>query len=117
MRVKGWKKVQNDTWQVSIPNSFFGDFNPFNDLMRGDWFWPRDRDHHTGAVHLDGHWLVEAAEKAEVLTPFGNAAKRGEQTLLNVNWQQVANGRQRVAADSLSAHSGIQIVDCDMDRS
>lgn len=26
--IKGWQKVQNDTWKVSIPNSFFDDFNP-----------------------------------------------------------------------------------------
>ncbi len=111
--VKGWKKVQNDTWQVSIPNGFFGDFNPFDDLMRGDWFWPKDREHHTGAVYLDGHWLVEASEKAEALAPFGNPAKRGEQTLMNVSWLQVANSEKRIAADSFSAHSGIQAVSCD----
>ena len=38
--VKGWKKLQHDTWQVSIPNSFFGDFNPFDDVLNGDWFQP-----------------------------------------------------------------------------
>ena len=64
--VKGWKKLQNDTWRVSIPNSVFGDFNPFNDLIRGDWFNPKDRDHHTGAVYLNGHWLAEAAKQQEV---------------------------------------------------
>ena len=26
--IKGWKHVRNDTWKVSIPCSFFGDFNP-----------------------------------------------------------------------------------------
>ncbi len=64
--VKGWKKLQNDTWQVSIPNSFFGEFNPFNDLIRGDWFIRKDRDHHTGAVYLNGRWLTEAAKQEEV---------------------------------------------------
>ena len=64
--VKGWKKLQNDTWQVSIPNSVFGDFNPFNDLIRGDWFNPKDRDHHTGAVYLNGLWLTEAAKQEDV---------------------------------------------------
>ena len=24
--VKGWEKVQNDTWRVVLPNTFFGDF-------------------------------------------------------------------------------------------
>jgi len=67
--VKGWKKVQNDTWKVTIPNSFFGDFNPYSDLISGDWFWPKDREHHTGAAYLNGHWLSEAAKHEEVLKP------------------------------------------------
>jgi len=65
--VKGWKKLRNDTWQVSIPNSFFGGFNPFSDLIGGDWFIRNDRDHHTGAVYLNGHWLFEAAKQDDVL--------------------------------------------------
>ena len=67
--VKGWKKLQGDTWKVIIPNSFFGDFNPYNDLISGDWFFPLDRKHHTGAVYLNGHWLSEAAKHEEVLKP------------------------------------------------
>ncbi|HET7119051.1 MAG TPA: DUF1565 domain-containing protein, partial [Hanamia sp.] len=27
--VKGWKKLENDTWEVKIPNTFFKDFNPY----------------------------------------------------------------------------------------
>jgi alpha-N-arabinofuranosidase len=69
--VKGWKKVQNDTWQVVLPNSFFGKFNPYADLIRGDWFFPKDREHHTGCVYLDGVWLAEAAKQDEVLKPAG----------------------------------------------
>jgi alpha-N-arabinofuranosidase len=70
--IKGWRKVQNDTWKVAIPNSFFGDFNPYSDLIHGDWFNPRGRAHHTGAVYLNGHWLTEAANLDDVLKPIGN---------------------------------------------
>jgi alpha-N-arabinofuranosidase len=65
--VKGWKKIQNDTWMVKIPNAFFGNFNPYSDVISGDWFRSKDRTHHTGAVYLNGHWLDEAAHKEEVL--------------------------------------------------
>ncbi|MHC4173597.1 MAG: right-handed parallel beta-helix repeat-containing protein [Planctomycetota bacterium] len=71
--IKGWRKVQNDTWKVAIPNSFFGDFNPYSDLIHGDWFNPKGRDHHTGAVYLNGHWLTEAANLEDVLKPIGNS--------------------------------------------
>jgi alpha-N-arabinofuranosidase len=70
--IKDWQKVQNDTWKVSIPNSFFADFNPYSDLIHGDWFNPRGRDHHTGAVYLNGHWLTEAAKLEHVLKPIAD---------------------------------------------
>ena len=70
--IKGWQKVQDDTWRVSIANSFFGDFNPYSDLIHGDWFNPKGRDHHTGAVYLNGHWLTEAAKLEDVLRPIGD---------------------------------------------
>jgi hypothetical protein len=67
--IKGWAKVQPDVWKVTLPNSFFGEFNPYRDLIRGDWFDPRGREHHTGAVYLNGDWLTEAAKLDEVLMP------------------------------------------------
>ncbi|UCC98027.1 MAG: right-handed parallel beta-helix repeat-containing protein [Phycisphaerales bacterium] len=70
--VQGWRKLQNDTWKVVINNSFFEDFNPYNDKIAGDWFNPRGRDHHTGAVYLNGHWLTEAANLDDVLKSVGD---------------------------------------------
>ena len=68
--VKGWEKVEGDVWSVALPNSFFGSFNPFSDLIHGDWFDARNRRHHTGAVYLNGKWLAEAPGIAEVLSPI-----------------------------------------------
>ena len=59
--IKNWVKVQDDTWKVTLPNTFFGNFNPYSDLIRGDWFSDQGRQHHTGAVYLNGEWRIEAA--------------------------------------------------------
>ncbi len=69
--IKGWQKVQSDTWKAVIPNSLFKNFNPYSDLIHGDWFNAKGREHHTGAVYLHGHWLTEAARHEEVLEPAG----------------------------------------------
>ena len=71
--VKGWVKAENDTWKVTVANSFFGEFNPYGDLIKGDWFNAKGREHHTGAVYLKGHWLTEAAKLEEVLEPAGES--------------------------------------------
>jgi len=65
--VKDWKKISNDTWMAIIPNSFFGSFNPYNDTIHGDWFHSNGRQHHTGAVYVNGKWLYEADKLDEVL--------------------------------------------------
>ena len=65
--IKGWEQLHLDVWKVVLPNSFFGSFNPYIDRIHGDWFDPKGREHHTGAVYLNGEWLVEAAKFEEVL--------------------------------------------------
>jgi len=70
--VTGWKKVENDTWTVTLPNRFFGEFNPYSDVLEGHWFRPRDRVHHTGSVYLNGEWRGEAASLEDVLKPAGD---------------------------------------------
>jgi alpha-N-arabinofuranosidase len=72
--VKNWVKVQGDVWKALIPNSFFGAFNPYSDLIHGDWFVPKGREHHTGAVYLNGDWLAEAASLDDVMKPQGSDA-------------------------------------------
>lgn len=69
--ITGWEKVQDDTWKAVVQNSLFGDFNPFLDLIKGDWFEPLGRPHHTAAVYLDGHWLTEAPVADSVMKPVG----------------------------------------------
>ena len=69
--VKDWIKVEPGLWKVTVPNSLFGAFNPYSDLIRGDWFEPKGREHHTGAVYLDGEWLAEAAKLEDLKAPAG----------------------------------------------
>jgi alpha-N-arabinofuranosidase len=116
--VKGWQKVQSDTWKVVIPNGFFKDFNPYSDLIRGDWFDPRGRQHHTGAVYRNGHWLIEAAQLEDVLKPVGEAtayARGSGQYLLNVAWLRAGAGTEnagRIPAAGFAAQHGIQTAAC-----
>ena len=68
--VTNWVKIQDDVWQAVVPNSCFGSFNPYNDLIRGDWFEPMGRKQHTGEVYLNDNPLIEATNLTEVLKPI-----------------------------------------------
>ncbi|MFC1761123.1 DUF1565 domain-containing protein [Planctomycetota bacterium] len=67
--VTGWENIARSVWRVKIPNSFFGDFNPYQDLIDGDWFDSRGRVHHTGEVYLNGKSLWEMALLEDVFNP------------------------------------------------
>lgn len=67
--VRGWTKLGDHVWTLTLPNAFFGHFNPYRDVIAGDWFNPKGRVHHTGAVYLNGEWLAEAASREDVLKP------------------------------------------------
>jgi hypothetical protein len=67
--IKNWEKFVGTVWKVIIPNSFFGDYNPYKDLIQGDWFNAMGRVHHTGEVYLNGKSFWEAAVLEDVLNP------------------------------------------------
>ena len=71
--IKSWKKIKEDVWKVTLPNRFFGDFNPYNDVIGGEWYntRPDGFDRHTGAVYLNGQWLTETNNLDSVLQPTG----------------------------------------------
>ncbi len=111
--VKNWVKVQEGVWKATLPNAMFGSFNPYNDLIRGDWFDARGRAHHTGAVYLNGEWLIEATKLDEVLAPAGTPppwlSQAAPQYLLNVGWlQPSADGKAaaRIPATGCAAKQG-----------
>ena len=71
--VKDWVKVTNDTWKVTIPNSVFGKFNPYADVLHGDWC-KNPGGYHTGSVYLNGDWLTETTKAEAVMQPAGQNA-------------------------------------------
>jgi hypothetical protein len=117
--VSNWVKVQDNVWKATLPNSFFGSFNPYSDLIHGDWFNRLGRDHHTGAIYLNGDWLIEAVKLEEVLMPAGTSpawlAKGRDQYLLNVAWLRPGKGTGnagRIPATSYTAKNGTQNAPC-----
>jgi len=70
--IKDWSRLEGDLWEVTLPNSFFGEFNPYSDTIHGHWFESKGRTHHTGAVYLNGNWLDEAASLEELGASAGD---------------------------------------------
>ena len=61
-RITGWQPVRGTVWKVSIPNTLFGDFNPYVEEVDGDWIVyadPTTPHKHLGEVYLNGRSLYE----------------------------------------------------------
>ena len=73
-QITAWEQIEPCIWKSAIPNSLFGDFNPFKEKVEGDWFViPEDHDVHLGDVYLNGQSMYEASSldnlrKAEMRT-------------------------------------------------
>lgn len=69
--VGNWKKVKGapGTWMAVVPNTLFGNHNPFAEKLFGDWLWTNGRTFHTGDVYLNDVSLYEAASLEKVIRP------------------------------------------------
>ena len=70
-KVDTWENTDGDVWQVEIPNSIFGDYNPYTTRVLGDWFDARIIAH-TGEVYLNDVALYEVNSLDEVKKPVKN---------------------------------------------
>lgn len=78
-RITGWVRDGDGTvWKAVVPNTLFGDFNPFDTWLYGDWMVsPMYPTLHLGEVYLNGKSFfeaasVEAVRKAEKRTTGHN---------------------------------------------
>lgn len=68
--IKNWENVGGTVWKTVVPNTFFGDYNPYQEELFGDWIVdPMDWRLHTGDVYLNGRSFYEARSLEEVRNP------------------------------------------------
>lgn len=70
-RVTGWAPEGGGVWRVVVPNSLFGEFNPFAEEIAGDWIVYRGSapHKHLGDVYLNGLSFYEVASREAVDSP------------------------------------------------
>lgn len=66
--IKNWVHYQGDVWTVEIPNSLFGEYNPYTTIIKGDWFFGTV-PLHTGEVYLNGKSMYEMQNIETVVNP------------------------------------------------
>ncbi|WP_163400083.1 DUF1565 domain-containing protein [Flavobacterium fluviatile] len=68
-QIKTWKKHKGTVWKVVLDNAFFGEFNPYQEVLFGDWITKTyGRKHHLGEVYVNGKALYEIDSLSKVFT-------------------------------------------------
>lgn len=69
-RITCWENVEGTVWKAVLPNSMFGEFNPYREILGGDWFVAPEGDIlHLGDVYLNGKSFYEAKSLEDVKSP------------------------------------------------
>jgi alpha-N-arabinofuranosidase len=69
-RVQGWENIEGTVWKVTLPNTFFGEYNPYKEILDGDWFMHQPGiTRHPGEVYLNGISFYEADSLDGVKNP------------------------------------------------
>ena len=105
----GWKKVKGTTWTARVNNGIFGAYNPYKEVVCGDWYFsPVIR--HTGSVYLNDVTMYECSslEECEAGKPDPHAwtqeeakylwytEQDGEETVLYANFHGKDPNKQKV---------------------
>ena len=65
-QVRTWQPYKENVWVCRIPNSVFGDYNPYTTLVYGDWYFAPPNKH-TGCVFLNDKAMYEAVTLEECI--------------------------------------------------
>jgi alpha-N-arabinofuranosidase len=64
-RITSWTHQDGGVWRIELPNSFFGDYNPYSLNVSGGWLnygnW-----HHRGDIYLNGQAFYEKETAEEI---------------------------------------------------
>jgi len=78
-RIDTWKRQDGGVWTVELPNSFFGDYNPYALVVSGGWL-DYGQWHHRGDVYLNGEAFYEKQTPAEVTAAANTWHCRADET-------------------------------------
>jgi len=64
--IEDWERDEDGIWKSVVSNDIFGNYNPYEEIIEGDWFMEPVGKLHTGQVYINGIALSEADSEAEV---------------------------------------------------
>lgn len=67
--IQDWQHVEGNVWKVVLPNTFFGDYNPYALELFGDWLITIEETRHLGEIYLNGMSFYEVSSFEQMIDP------------------------------------------------
>jgi alpha-N-arabinofuranosidase len=89
-RITNWVLLQPGVWMVELPNTFFGDYNPFALTISGGWL-EYGKWRHRGCVYLNGtaYYEVESINELIATKNTWQAYTDEKNTTIHANFGEV----------------------------
>lgn len=68
-QIKQWELIEGNVWKCVLPNTFFGDYNPYKETLFGDWVVTIEETKHLGEVYLNGMSFYEVSNMDKLKNP------------------------------------------------
>ena len=82
--ITGWERHEGTVWKKVLPNTMFGDWNPYAVSLEADWFCaPTDYKVHPGDVYINGVSMFEARSMEDL---FGAPVRTSGHQMINRNY-------------------------------
>ena len=83
-RITNWVQLQPGVWMTEIPNTFFGDYNPFALTISGGWL-EHGKWRHRGEVYLNGTGYYEVESVTELIATKNTWQTYTDETNTTIN--------------------------------
>lgn len=67
--IRNWACVEGNIWRAVVSNDLFGDYNPYQEKIFGDWLVTVEETKHLGDVYLNGMSFYEVSEFEQLKAP------------------------------------------------
>lgn len=86
-RITSWTQQEGGVWKAVLPNTFFGEYNPYALTLSGGWL-DYGQWHHRGDVYLNGEAFYEKQDTEEVnqAEQTWHCQAAGEVTVIRANF-------------------------------
>ncbi len=89
-RITNWVQLQTGVWMIELPNTYFGDYNPFALTISGGWL-EYGKWRHRGCVYLNGtaYYEVESINELVATKNTWQAYTDEKNTTIHANFGDV----------------------------